>query len=204
MAKGDFKKDLLTIPNSLTLMRIIAIPFLVLFIYLSPSEAPSEYHFWAPWIFTIIGFTDILDGYLARKWNQTTVMGELLDPLADKLLITSMLIAFVDQGRIMGLLAILLIARDFAMSGLRSIASSKNIIIKARWWGKIKTLFQMIGLMFLLVQGKYVWHFGFASPIVDFNRIGNYSLYIAVVLSYIGFIFYLISFIRKVFANEEK
>ena len=125
-------------------MRIIAIPFLVWFIYLSPSNAPSQYHFWAPWIFTIIGFTDILDGYLARKWNQTTVMGQLLDPLADKLLVTSMLIALVDQGRILGLIAILLIARDFAMSGLRSIASSRNIIIQARWWGKIKTLFQMI------------------------------------------------------------
>ena len=199
MVRTKFKRDLLTIPNSLTMVRILAIPFLVWIIYQSPKDAPSVYHFWGPWLFTIIGFTDILDGYLARKWNQTTVMGKLLDPLADKLLVTSMLIAFVDQGKVLGVVAILLIARDFAMAGLRSIASSENIIIQARWWGKIKTMFQMIGLMFLLVQGKYVWHFGFASPMVNFNLIGNYSLYIAVVLSYVGFIIYFMNFIKQSF-----
>ncbi len=199
MAKGDFKKDLFTVPNSLTMIRIIAIPFLVCFIYLSPENSPSEYHFWAPWLFTIIGFTDFFDGYIARKYNKTTVMGKLLDPLADKLLVTSMLIAFVDLHRVSGVIAILLIGRDFAMSGIRSIASSENIIIGASWWGKFKTTFQMIGLMFLLVQGKYIWYFGFASPMVDFNFLGNLSLYIALVLSYIGFFAYSHSFIKTVF-----
>jgi CDP-diacylglycerol--glycerol-3-phosphate 3-phosphatidyltransferase len=199
MVRTKFKRDLLTIPNVLTIMRIIAIPFLVWIIYLSPKDGPSVHHFWGPWLFTIIGFTDILDGYLARRWNQTTVMGKLLDPLADKLLVVSMLVALVDQGRVSGVLAVLLIVRDFAMSGLRSIASSENIIIQAKWWGKAKTMFQMIGLMFLLVQGKYVWHFGFASPLVNFNQIGNYSLYVATIVSYLGFILYFRDFIKKSF-----
>ena len=202
MAKGDFKKDLLSIPNILTLMRIIAIPFLVWIIYLSPQKAPSQYHFWGPWLFTLIGLTDILDGYLARKWNQTTVMGQLLDPLADKLLVTSMLIAFVDQGRISGTIAILLIARDFAMSGLRSIASSMNIIIPAKWWGKMKTMFQMLGLNFLLIQGEYLWHLGFTSKITNFNLIGNYALYLATIFSYLGFFLYMKSFVKEAFDSN--
>ncbi len=204
MKKGNFKKDFFTIPNSITIVRVIAIPFLIWLMYLSPDKGPSTLHFWASWLFVIIAFTDLFDGYLARKWDQVTITGQFLDPLADKLLVTSMLIALVDLNRITGTIAILMIGRDLAISGLRSIAASEGITISASPLGKIKTTFQMFALMFLLIQGTYDWDFLFVKVPFDFNKQGNMFLYIALVISYVGAIEYVYNFIKVAFKDEKE
>ncbi len=199
MSRSTLKQDFFNIPNMITLFRILAIPLMLLFLY----QPDKQFHFWSPILFTLIGITDFLDGFLARKMGLTSIMGKFMDPLADKLLVNSLLIALVDLGRVNPLIVIALIARETIVTGLRSLASSEGIVMSASWWGKWKTGAQLFALMFLLVHGTYYWDLLFWKPLVNFNQLGNVTLYIALALSVWGGIDYFKDFIHHTFDQKK-
>ena len=136
----------MNLPNKLTILRVIMIPFFVVFMYLDFAAAK-----WiALGIFIAAAITDTLDGQIARRCNLVTTFGKFMDPLADKLLVCSAMIALVDQGRIPAWIVIIIIAREFIISGFRLVASDNGIVIAANYWGKFKTTFQMIGVVLLI------------------------------------------------------
>ena len=133
-------------PNMLTILRVIMIPFFVIFLLLDITEYDK---YIARAIFIVASLTDTLDGYLARKNNQITNFGKFMDPLADKLLVSAAMICLVELHRIPGWVVIVIISREFIISGFRLVASDNGIVIAASWWGKVKTITQM--LMIILV-----------------------------------------------------
>ncbi|HCF49216.1 MAG TPA: CDP-diacylglycerol--glycerol-3-phosphate 3-phosphatidyltransferase [Syntrophomonas sp.] len=141
----------MNIPNSLTLLRIILIP---LFVIIISVKVPNGDYIAAA-IFIVAALTDSLDGYLARKMKQVTKLGVILDPLADKLLITAALISLVELGRIPGWIAIVILGREFAVSGLRIIKAEEGVIIPASIWGKLKTISQIIAVVVVILQNDF-------------------------------------------------
>ena len=138
----------MNLPNKLTLLRVILIPFFVLFELIPCS--------WGKWvalaIFAAASITDKLDGTIARKYNLVTNFGKFMDPLADKLLVCSALIALIELERIPAWVVIIIIAREFIISGFRLIASDNGVVIAANYWGKFKTTFQMIMVCLMLAN----------------------------------------------------
>ena len=137
----------MNLPNKLTTFRVILIPFFVFFLLAPYFEGYGNYI--ALVIFIVASLTDTLDGYLARKNNQITNFGKFMDPLADKLLVSAAMICLVELHRIPGWVVIVIISREFIISGFRLVASDNGIVIAASWWGKVKTITQM--LMIILV-----------------------------------------------------
>lgn len=141
----------MNIPNILTLIRIILIPFFVIVLLVKIPYGD----YMAAFIFIVAALTDSLDGYLARKWKQITKLGIILDPLADKLLITAALISLVELGRIPGWTAIVILGREFAVSGLRAVKAEEGIIIPASKWGKAKTVSQIVAVLLVILEHLY-------------------------------------------------
>ena len=146
----------MNLPNMLTIGRIILVPVFMIAIL---CQIPGGMY-WAAGIFIIASFTDFLDGYLARKNNQVTNFGKIMDPLADKLLVAAALICLVQLGDVPAWIAILILGREFAVTGLRSVAAAEGIVVAASKLGKFKTVTQMIavalcgynlGMLFLYV-----------------------------------------------------
>lgn len=139
----------MNLPNQLTILRgILIIPF-VLFMLLNISS----YDKWiALAIFVFASMTDWLDGYLARKNNLVTNFGKFMDPLADKLLVCSAMICLIELGKIPSWVVIIIISREFIISGFRLIASDKGVVIAANYWGKFKTVFQMIMIILMIMD----------------------------------------------------
>ena len=133
--------------NKLTILRVFMIPVFLLVLYLDVPNAD----YWALAIFVIASLTDTLDGYIARHYNQTTDFGKFMDPLADKCLVTAAMLWFVENGQMPAWMLLIVICREFAVSGLRMIASDKGRVIAAGWSGKVKTASTMVCvvLMFL-------------------------------------------------------
>lgn len=138
----------MNLANKLTLLRIFLIPAFLVFIL--PKGIPFGKTI-ATVIFIVAAITDKIDGYIARSRNQITTFGKLMDPLADKLLVSAALITFVEFHVIPGWIAVVIIAREFAVTGLRTVAAAEGIIMAAGWWGKIKTVFQIVALIFALL-----------------------------------------------------
>ena len=138
--------------NKLTILRVLMIPVFLLVLYLDVPNA----NYWALAIFVIASLTDTLDGYIARHYNQTTDFGKFMDPLADKCLVTAAMLWFVEIGQMPGWALLVVIVREFGVSGLRMVAADKGRVIAAGWSGKVKTAATMvcIVLMFLPVS---VW-----------------------------------------------
>ena len=140
----------MNLPNKLTIIRgILIIPFVVFMLcdFFGPSSK------WiAVAIFIVASMTDWLDGYLARKNNLVTNFGKFMDPLADKLLVCSALICLVELNRIPSWVVIIIISREFIISGFRLIASDKGVVIAASYWGKFKTVFQMLMIIFMIIN----------------------------------------------------
>ena len=139
----------MNLANKLTLIRIFLVPVFLLFIATKYIPYGS---FIATFIFILASLTDKLDGYVARSRNQITNFGKFMDPLADKLLVTAALISLVELQVVPGWAAVVIIAREFAVSGLRSIAAAQGRVIAASWWGKIKTVIQIIAIILLLLK----------------------------------------------------
>lgn len=134
----------MNIANKLTLLRIIMIP-IFMFLLL------EGWSFWAFVVFAIASLTDFLDGYLARKYNLITNFGKFMDPLADKLLVTSALVCFVQLGMVNAWVVVIILSREFIVSIFRAIAAAEGIVIAASWWGKAKTISQMFMVIVLLL-----------------------------------------------------
>ena len=139
----------MNLPNKLTVLRVIMVPFFVVFM-LIPSIGGAANKYIALALFCIASFTDFLDGYLARKNNLVTNFGKFMDPLADKLLVGAAMICLVEMGRLPAWIVIIIISREFIISGFRLIASDNGVVIAASYWGKFKTVFQMAMIIVLI------------------------------------------------------
>jgi len=161
----------LNLPNALTLARIFLVPLLVAaFVQdtwrLSISGLVLTNDLLALCIFLAAAATDLLDGYVARRWEKITTVGTLLDPIADKLLISAALISLVEVRSIPGWMAILIIAREFAVSGLRSIAASAGYTIKANDLGKTKMICQVVAVSIAMLARRHVWLQPYATALM--------------------------------------
>ena len=141
----------MNLPNKLTILRIIMIPFFVLLMLLD-GGVNQTYRYIAAVIFIEASFTDLLDGKIARKYNLVTNFGKFMEPLADKLLVCSGLICFVGLGQLPAWFVIIIISREFIISGFRLVASDNGVVIAASYWGKFKTVSQMIMSVLLIVN----------------------------------------------------
>jgi CDP-diacylglycerol---glycerol-3-phosphate 3-phosphatidyltransferase len=161
----------MNLANKLTLLRIVLVP--VFLIFIAVRDIPYG-TFIATGVFIIASLTDKLDGYIARSRNQVTKFGKFMDPLADKLLVTAALVSLVDFHIIPAWAAIIIIAREFSVTGLRSIAASEGIVISASYWGKIKTVTQIIAIICALLNLMYTNN-------VYFKFFTNFTLTIAII-----------------------
>ena len=178
----------INLPNVLTLTRILLIPvFVVLFVTPTPSRSLA-----AAVVFLVAALTDLLDGYLARRCGQVTKLGRLLDPIADKLLVLSALIVLVQVDRVSALPAILIIAREVAVTGIRAIAATEGIIISAETTGKYKMALQVIAIVLLILEGTVLSEYG------NVHLAGIVTLYLSVVLGYLSGGQYVWSFWRQI------
>ena len=172
--------DVWNLPNLLTFGRIVMIP--VCLYFLDKGDRVSCY--WAALIFTLAAFTDLLDGWLARRMNIESVLGKLLDPLADKLIVMATLVWMVPMGRIPAWTTVLLLGREFSITGLRSIAASEGLVISAGQDSKTKTALQMIGIIALLLGHPYpLSYLGVDLGLVDVSAVGRALIYVSLVFS---------------------
>ncbi len=139
----------MNLPNKLTVLRVLMIPFFLYFILLSPLK--DNYNYFAIAVFIIASFTDFLDGYIARKHNLVTNFGKFMDPLADKLLVSSALISLTYLDELNVLVVIIILSREFIITGFRTVASDAGIVIAASKWGKAKTVSQMIMIPYVML-----------------------------------------------------
>ena len=141
----------MNLPNKLTVLRVCMIPFFVVMLLLNGGENQT-YRYIAAAIFIVASLTDMLDGKIARKYNLVTNFGKFMDPLADKLLVCSALICLVDLKQLPAWMVIVIISREFIISGFRLIAAEHQIVIAASMWGKFKTTFQMAMIILLILS----------------------------------------------------
>ena len=172
-------KEFWNLPNMLTLARIAVIPLFVWFTY----DADPFYSLLAAALFTVAAVTDVIDGFLARRWNMITVVGKLMDPLADKLIVAAALIMMSRLGRISAWVVIILISRELIISALRQIAATEGMVIAAGQEGKWKTSLQLVGIIGLCIHYVHqvdllVWK----GP-VDFNQVGQVLVYLSAAFS---------------------
>lgn len=172
----EIGQESLNLPNLLTLTRILLIPVFIL-LFATPTPDRSLI---AAMVFIVAAVTDWLDGYLARKSGQVTTLGKLLDPIADKLLVVSALILLVNIDRISALVAILIIAREVAVTGVRAIAAGEGIIIPAETTGKYKMVLQIVAIVLLILEGTV------AEALGNLHLPGIATLYFSLVLSYVS------------------
>ncbi len=184
--------ELTNLPNMLTMGRIFAVPIVC---YLMMLDTPLA-SFVAAAVFGLAAATDFLDGFLARKLNQISVIGKFLDPLADKLIVLAVLLVLLNLERVPLWLATILMAREITITGLRAIASSEGLVIAARSLGKYKTAFQLSGLAAMILHGSYVINFGLWEGEADLHDVGLVLLYFAFFFSVTSALDYFAGFYR--------
>lgn len=170
----------MNLPNKLTIFRVILIPFFVVFLLLDPSN--QTYRYIADAIFIIASLTDMLDGKIARKYNLVTNFGKFMDPLADKLLVSAAMICLIATGQLAAWIVIVIISREFIISGFRLIASDNGIVIAASYWGKFKTVFQMLMIIVLIANIQMPF----------FTVLGTILIYVALVITIVSLIDYIV------------
>lgn len=169
----------MNLPNKLTIFRVILIPFFVVALMLGQDSLTIRIV--AEIIFCVASLTDMLDGKIARKYNLITDFGKFMDPLADKLLTCSAFICFIELGQIRAWIVIIIIAREFIISGFRLVAADSGIVIAANMWGKVKTVFQMAATIVLILNLDMAWY----------QILGDVLVYIALALTVISLVVYI-------------
>ena len=170
----------MNLPNKLTTFRVILIPFFVFFM-LAPNMTGIN-HYIAAAIFIVASLTDLLDGKIARKYNLVTNFGKFMDPLADKVLVCSAMICLIQTGQLAAWIVVIIIAREFIISGFRLIASDNGVVIAASYWGKFKTTFQMLMVIVLILNVQMPF----------FQILGKILTYAALILTVVSLIDYIV------------
>ena len=170
----------MNLPNKLTCFRVVLIPFFVFFMMAPFFEGYGNYI--ALVIFIVASLTDLLDGKIARKHHLVTNFGKFMDPLADKLLVCSAMICLIQTGQLAAWIVIIIISREFIISGFRLIASDNGVVIAASYWGKFKTTFQMLMVIALILNLPYTW----------FQALGTVLIYVSLALTIISLIDYIV------------
>jgi CDP-diacylglycerol--glycerol-3-phosphate 3-phosphatidyltransferase len=195
-------EDAVNLPNILSMARIVMIP---LFLYFLDKDTPRD-GVYASLVFTAAAITDLLDGYLARKLNLVSVLGKLLDPLADKLIVMASLVWCVPMGRIPAWVVVLLLGREISVTGLRSVAASEGVVISAGQEGKTKTALQMIGIIALVLG--YPYHLDYPGVVdlgvVNLVKVGQVLVYLSLVFSLASAGQYVALFAAAVEAKEQR
>lgn len=169
----------MNLPNKLTVLRVIMIPFFVAFLLFDITGSADKWI--ALVIFCVASLTDMLDGKIARKHNLVTNFGKFMDPLADKLLVCTAMICLVDMNKLNVIVVIIIIAREFIISGFRLVASDNGIVIAASYWGKFKTVSQMAMTIVLIADLGGV-----------FDIIGTVLVWISLILTIVSLIDYVL------------
>ena len=168
----------MNLPNKLTILRVILIPFFVVFMLFDITGAADKWI--ALVIFCVASLTDMLDGKIVRKYNLVTNFGKFMDPLADKLLVCTALICLTSMNRLNVIVVLVIIAREFIISGFRLVASDNGIVIAASYWGKFKTVSQMALIIVLIMDLGGVW-----------NVVGTVLTWVALLLTIVSLIDYI-------------
>ena len=168
----------MNLPNKLTVLRVLLIPFFVVALLWEHGESQTM-RYVAATIFIVASLTDLLDGKIARKYNLVTNFGKFMDPLADKLLVCSALICLIELRQLPAWMVIVIISREFIISGFRLVASDNGVVIAASYWGKFKTTFQMIAVILLIIR----------NPVL--SRVTDIFVWVAVALTVISLVDYL-------------
>ncbi len=194
-----FWDDALNIPNALTMGRILLIPLVLWFV----GEGTPRGAMLAAYVWAALSVTDFLDGFLARKMGVESLLGKFLDPLADKLLVMALLIYLVPMGRIPAWIVAILLGREIAVTGLRSIASNEQIVIGAGSGGKWKTALQMVGILCLILHFPHRV-MPFYSGMVNLNVVGQWLVLLSLVFSLTSAIEYMGLFATAIEAREKR
>ncbi|MBZ5708994.1 CDP-diacylglycerol--glycerol-3-phosphate 3-phosphatidyltransferase [Nannocystis pusilla] len=191
-----FRREILNLPNMITIGRVFLIPPVLMLI----DKTDPWRCVMASLLFTVASLLDLIDGWLARRSGLVTVFGKFVDPLADKIMVAAVLVYLVMDDRAPAWLVVLLLTREFYINGLRSLASSENIIIAASAGGKAKTAFQLTGISFLLMHYRY--RLPGIEEALDFNRVGLVLLGLSVFVSIISAVDYTFGF-REALAQKN-
>lgn len=190
----------MNLANKLTILRIFLVPIFLIFIAIKGVPYGT---FIATFIFIMASLTDKLDGYIARSRNQITRFGKFMDPLADKLLVTSALISLVELQVVPSWAAVIIIAREFAVSGLRTIAAAEGTVIAASKWGKLKTVIQIVAIVLLLIQVNIGTSQYLTSIVINNDALTTFFKYIPKVMLYLAVIITIISGIDYFVKNKD-
>jgi CDP-diacylglycerol--glycerol-3-phosphate 3-phosphatidyltransferase len=193
----SLRRELTNAPNLVTMSRVALIPLVLIFIdNFSPLRS-----FIASLLYLVAAAGDALDGYLARSRGQVSTLGKFLDPLADKLLVTAVLVFMVELSRVPAWVVVVIVGRDLTINGLRSIASAQGLVISASVGGKIKTGLQLVAIMMLMIYFRYpVLGSGIT---VDYHRAGLIVLYVSMVVSVLSAAQYLRDFLSAALAQPR-
>lgn len=180
----------MNLPNKLTVLRVLMVPFFVFFML---NDIPEGFGKWiALALFITASFTDLFDGKIARKYNLVTNFGKFMDPLADKLLVCSALVCLTGKGMLASWIVIVIISREFIISGFRLVASDNGVVIAASYWGKFKTVFQMIMIGMLIGDLQFKLYAILTQAVV----------WVALILTVVSLVDYLYKN-REVLKNDE-
>jgi CDP-diacylglycerol--glycerol-3-phosphate 3-phosphatidyltransferase len=182
------RRQILSLPNALTIIRVVAIPIILILLFY-PERI---YQLITAFFFLLVAVTDTVDGYLARRSGIVTTLGKFLDPLADKLLIVTALIALIPAREIPVWMVIVIVGREIAVTGLRGIAVSQEIVIAASALGKYKTVFEVASIFFLIFKEEFLS--------IDFHQVGMVLLWVALVMAVLSGIDYFKKFINSITA----
>jgi len=195
---SSIRNQLTNLPNLVTMGRVLFVPGVL---YFMDNYSPVR-SLIAALLYLVASIGDGIDGYLARSRNEVSVLGKFLDPVADKLMVTAVMVFMVALGRVPAWLVVVLVARDLAITALRSIASSEGIVIAASRGGKIKTALQLVGLIMLLVHFRYPL-LGLGINI-DYNTAGLGVLYLSLGASLISGVDYVLGFFRAIGESKRE
>lgn len=180
------RQQILSLPNGVSIIRIVAIPIILILLFFSERV----FQWITAFLFLSVSLTDMLDGYLARRRKLVTTLGKFLDPLADKLLIVTTLIALMELRGIPLWMVLTIVGREIAVTGLRGIAASQEIILSATLLGKYKTTFEVVALFFLILNGEILS--------IQLHPIGMGLLWVALILSVLSGIDYFKKFLKSI------